>query len=343
MVNEIDFLSDTDLVEVETINPSNYQKINLIGANDVQRMELKPINWIIPNFLPEGLAIIAGRPKIGKSWLALNLSLAIARGGKALSYFDCNEHSILYLPYEDNFRRLQSRMNNILSYEDDKNAPTNLFYPENLEFPKLNDGGLEKLKEIITANTDIKVVIVDTLGRALLQKKSISNNQFLDDYNLGSEIQKFAMENQIAILLIHHTRKMQAENIFDEISGSTGITASPDSLFVLKKGNQSCILHTTGRDLPDNEYSLKFNSDSFTWKIEGLKEEIQVSGERQEILDLFNCNTELVLKTSEITSSLGKHKSTISQLLRRMESAGTLTSPVYGSYKLNDRAQHSFI
>jgi RecA-family ATPase len=335
MGNDIDLLSNPN-VEIETVSPSTYRGIKLIGANEVQQMKLKPINWIIPNFLPEGLTILAGRPKIGKSWLALNLSLAIARGGKALSYFNCNKHSIFYIPYEDNIRRLRDRMNNILSFEADRVAPSNLHYPQDLEFPKLNDGGLNQIKKIITDNKYIKVIIVDTFGSAISQKKSIAHNSFLDDYNLASDIQKLAIGNQICIILLHHTRKATSENIYDEISGTTGLTAAPDTLIVLKKESKSFTMHVTGRDVPDNEYTLKFNQESFNFSVEGLKEEIQMSEQRKEILDLFKQDLNKILKTNEITSTIGKKETAVSRLLSKMVSDGILTKPAYGSYKLND-------
>lgn len=345
MGSEINLLDDPELAEIETIIPSNYKMINLISAKGIQETKYKPINWLIPDLLPEGMAILAGRPKIGKSFLALNLALGIARGGKALSYFDCNRHSILYLPYEDSFIRLQERMNNILSGEDDKKAPDNLFYPSNLDFPKLNDGGKEEIEKIISNNKDIKLVIVDTLDRALKQKKGNSSNSYHEEYDMTSEIQKFAIQHGICILLIHHTRKAEAENVFDEISGTTGLTAAPDTLIMLKKENKSFTLYTTGRDIKGDEFALEF--DSCIWNVKGLREEISLGEERREILNLFKGDGNTILKTGDIASATGKTKQNVSKMLGKLEKDGRIISPKFGCYQLKcqkfNQVNQSFI
>ncbi len=105
------------------IEPEKKSKINLISARDIQLMKIPPIRWIIKDLLPEGLAILAGSPKVGKSWFAQNIGISVANGTKALGYFDTEKSSVLYIALEDNFRRIQDRINNNLSSELDKTAP----------------------------------------------------------------------------------------------------------------------------------------------------------------------------------------------------------------------------
>ena len=178
-------LYDNEFVNIGSLKPSNFQKskLSLISAKKIQDMEFQPIEWIVEKLITPGLIILAGRPKSGKSWLSLNLSLSITRGGIALSHFKAKKAAVLYFALEDNVRRLKSRMENILNAEDDKVAPTNLYFLEDdIIFPKLNDGGLDEIQKVLTEYSDIKLVIVDTLGRSRADQKRSDNNIYLADY-----------------------------------------------------------------------------------------------------------------------------------------------------------------
>ena len=140
------------------LNRRKNRKLNLISARDIQLMEIPPIRWIIKDLLPEGLAILAGSPKVGKSWFAQNIGISVANGAKALGYFDTEKSSVLYIALEDNFRRIQDRINNNLSAEIDKTAPKNLYYLEtNKSLPKLNEGGIEELQKLIIDRPELKI------------------------------------------------------------------------------------------------------------------------------------------------------------------------------------------
>ena len=123
-------LLDTNRVELRRLRPEvlKLSSLQLISARNIQEMDLPPINWIVKELLPEGLAILAGRPKLGKSWMALNIALAVANGNNALGFFETVKYKVLYIALEDNYLRIQSRMNNILNCEMDKRAPENLFF-----------------------------------------------------------------------------------------------------------------------------------------------------------------------------------------------------------------------
>src|SRR5258708_19570344 len=71
--------------------------------------ELPPVKWAIPGILPEGLTLLCGKPKMGKSWLVLGFALGIACGGYVLGKVNVEQGYVLYLSLEDNERRLQRR------------------------------------------------------------------------------------------------------------------------------------------------------------------------------------------------------------------------------------------
>lgn len=306
-------------------------KITLINAKELQTMELKPINWIIENLLPEGLIVCAGRPKIGKSFLALNMSLAIANGGHALGYFKANKNSVLYIAYEDNYRRLQDRINRMLAEEHHKEAPANLFIPKDCDFPKMTIEGIDTLGKILDENPDIKLVVIDTLGRAIVRSNKRNSNQFQDEYDFLAPLQNIARQRHISILLVHHTTKMKYEDGYDSILGTTGITASPDSLMVLSKDvSKEFTLYIKGRDFEEKEYSVKFKN--CIWIVEGEKGKT-TTPEREEIISLFLRETR-PLKTKEISDYLGKSENNVCNMLKKIPE---IVKVKYGEYVLNNK------
>jgi len=118
-----EFVSLTELV----LTKIQKSKLSLISARKIQEMDIPPIEWLVEKLLTEGLVVLAGRPKAGKSWLAMNLGLSISRGGIALSYFKVKKAGVAYFALEDNPRRIKSRLNNILNAELDKTAPDNYY------------------------------------------------------------------------------------------------------------------------------------------------------------------------------------------------------------------------
>ena len=312
------FLNENKFIEWEKLEKEKKSKLKLISAREIQKMVLPPILFIIKDLLPEGLTILAGRPKAGKSFLAQNISLSIADGKKVMGFFDAEKCSVLYIALEDNTRRIQDRMNNILSFELDKAAPNNLYYlEENKNMPKLNEGGIEELEKIIEDDPNIKLIIVDTFGRAIADKRRMDNNSYRADYEICSKLQEFAIQNHICILLLHHTKKIKEDDVFDEISGTTGITGAMDTMMVLKRGdNNNGRLYVRGRELKEANYDLLFDEKLCCWNV--IKEEIKTTAERKEIYDVLK-EFGRMMQTKEIADILNKKLSNVSKMLNKME------------------------
>jgi DNA primase catalytic core len=320
--------------EIIIVDPEKRSKLRLISAKDLMRKEIPEMVWIVIQLLPEGLIILAGRPKVGKSFMAMNIAIAVANGGKALGFFDTNKHSVLYVALEDNERRLKDRMKNILQAEYESNAPDNLFFLEvGYDLPKLNEGGIEELQKIILDNPEIKLIVIDTLGRSIADKSRKDRDMYRADYEISSKLQEMAIRNNICLLLLHHTKKGSEENVFDEISGTTGLTGAMDTMMVLKKKSNKCKLHVTGRDIQETDYDIEFSENTFTWNVIDKKDEQRLTSERQEIVDLLK-KYDREMKTGEIAQLLGKEKSNISKMLKKLVDDEILTSPKYGTYKI---------
>ena len=157
-----------------------------ITAEDLEQKDFPEIKWAVPNLLPEGLTILAGRPKRGKSWLGLGLALAVASGGKALGTIDVEKGNALYLALEDNERRLKNRL--ACLKEPSLKLPPQLHLVTN--FLPLQMGGLQTLTDWLDKHPKTRLVVIDTLGRILPSNKGKSN-QFVDYFQRQPSSIKF--------------------------------------------------------------------------------------------------------------------------------------------------------
>ena len=297
-------------------------------AEALEEMIFPDSKWAIPGILPEGLTILAGRPKRGKSWMGLGIALAVASGGKALGKIDVDKGDALYLALEDNPRRLQNRLAQLKSPETKLNSSLHLV----TEFLPLQLGGMQTIQDWLDKHPKTRLVVIDTLGRILPSGKSKSN-QFIDDYQFIGKLQMLAINHGFALLIIHHIRKEGAEYALDRVAGTTGITGAADSIWVLDsgKGEASAILHVTGRDIEAQEIAMKF--DSGIWSIIGSAQEVVLSSERKEIISLLKVKGAMTPK--EISEILQKNMSTLYNLLCLMKRDGQLVQEENrGMYKL---------
>ena len=224
-----------------------HQQLQTIDADTLLSTTLPPTRFIIDRLLPQGLHILAGAPKVGKSWLALWLCLQVAQGTSVWD-FPTHRGTVLYLCLEDSLTRIQSRLFQIT---DDA--------PEALHFATIAAGigeGLEEqLTNFLTQHPDTSLVVIDTLQR--IRTGSDSGNPYANDYRDISVLKALADKHHIAILLIHHLRKMNDDDPMNMISGTTGISGATDSNFVLKerrRGSGEATLYCTGRDI---EYAAR--------------------------------------------------------------------------------------
>ena len=323
--NQLSTKMETESDTAEYKNP-----IKLIRASELQLKEIPPLNWIVPGFLSEGCVILASRPKTGKSWLCFQLCLSVTSGQQFLS-FPVIPQPVFYISYEDSERRLQDRLKKIMPPAS--SAPANFYFADVGTLPELNDAGLEDLESLINYNS-IKLIIVDTFGRAVDKNISKSKISFSEDYSLLAKFQKFAFRNHVCFLLVHHTRKqLSPENVFDEIQGTTGVTAGADTLLVLKKNQSDYSLHIIGKDVTADDLKLKFDKQTCLWSISNKISHIETTPERMEIIQLL---TEVggEMSSSEIANRLGKTQSNISNLLRKMKEEGYVNNPKTGIYTL---------
>lgn len=236
------------------------QKLNTIDADTLMTTPLPATRFIVEGLLPEGVHILAGAPKIGKSWFALWLCLRVAKGEPVWD-FPTKQGTVLYLCLEDSYARIQNRL-----FQITEDAPSTLHFA-NLA-GSIGSGLDEQVREFLNEHPQTVLIVVDTLQK--IRHPSDASNPYASDYRDLGVLKKLTDEYGIAILLIHHLRKMSDDDPLNMISGTTGISGAADSSFVLKpdrRGSDTATLYCTGRDIEYRELPLRFRRDDCTWEL----------------------------------------------------------------------------
>ena len=235
-------------------------KLETINAEDLQNRTYEPTPFLVDELIPEGLHILAGAPKIGKSWLALWLCLCVSQG-QPLWNFAVTQGEVLYLSLEDSYRRIQSRL-----FDLTEDAPPTLHFA--ILADTLKRGLEQQIEQFLAEHPTTKLVVIDTLQR--VRSAGGDSNLYANDYQDVGLLKQLADRHHIAILLIHHLRKLHDDDPMNMISGSTGLSGAADSAFVLQKNARSAnaaSLHCTGRDIPDRTLKLELGEDDHVWKL----------------------------------------------------------------------------
>jgi hypothetical protein len=292
---------------------------------------------IVEKMILEGLMLLAGKPKLGKSRLMLDIAIAVACGGKALGHLPVDAGPVLYISLEDPERRLQSRIQTMLT---GCRAPENFEYET--EWPRVDEGGLEDLDLWIQEHPGARLIVIDTLKR-MRPKPKPGQSVYDADYEALQGLADLCHKHEgLAVVIVHHTNKLQdAEDFADLISGSTGLPGSADGFAVLrrKRGEGSATLSVVHRDLPeDQEHALRSDSLTGGWTFLGAAQDQPTSPEQREILDVL-ADTIEPLMSKDIADILSKKPAAVRFLLWKMEQAGLVARVRTGRYALPSREE----
>ena len=238
----------------------NFMKtLKTVNGETLLNTYIPPIEFVVDGLISQGLHILSGKPKIGKSWLALLLCLKVATGEKFWN-FETKQGTTLYLCLEDSFARIQSRL---FDLTDD--APPDIHFATMAE--SIGYGIEEQIETFCKEHPNTKLVVIDTFQKI----RTISNdNAYASDYRDISFLKSIADKLKIAIVLIHHLRKQKDDDPMNRVSGTTGITGGADSNFVLDKPKREgtrAKFFCTGRDIEDRSMELNFNRTSKIWDV----------------------------------------------------------------------------
>jgi RecA-family ATPase len=212
----------------------------------------------VPSLVFEGFGIVAGPPKLGKSWFMLSIALAVAAGGYVFGKLKVEQRPVLLLALEDSERRLKTRISKLFGSE---------IPPHQLHIlTRIQPGLLIPTISAWLQHHQDGLVILDTLGRARQQRRR-GDDPYLADYQAG-----VALKNVVdafpgsALVGVHHTRKQSSEDFVDDLSGTLGMAASADYVLVLRRQRQSteATLQVTGRDAPEGEYAFTVTAGHWT-------------------------------------------------------------------------------
>jgi len=210
--------------------------------------QFEPVKFVIDSYLPEGLALLVGKPKVGKSWLALDWAIVVASGGAAFGDIDVEPGDVLYLSLEDNQRRLRDRFLQALR---ERPQPERLHIAT--EWPRLNAGGADEIEAWCNRVKQPRLVVIDVFGKVRPERSS-KESLYDNDYQALAPLKKIADDRQLAVLVLHHlSKRRDTDNPFDAVSGTTGFTGAADTVLILKRSPQGVTLYSRGRDLQEVE------------------------------------------------------------------------------------------
>ncbi len=245
------------------------QKLQTVNAETLLYEPLEKPSFVVDSLIPTGLSLFCGSQKIGKSWLMLKLCLCVSQG-IPLWDMPTMEGDVLYLCLEDTFCRIQDRLFRLTD-----EASGRLHFA--VASCKLSDGLIVQLEDYLKDYPDSRLIVIDTLQKVRTASK---DNAYASDYGDISLIKDFADRHSLAVIVVHHIRKQNDSDVFNKVSGTTGLTGSADATFVLekeKRASDTAKLYVTGRDTPYQEYTLRFRD--CRWELVERKTQEQLAKE----------------------------------------------------------------
>lgn len=232
------------------------EKLKTIDAQTLMNKELDDIQFVVDGFLPQGLQILAGKAKIGKSWLILSLCLSVASGNEFWNR-KTKQGTVLYMCLEDSENRLQSRLEELT----DK-PPEKLYFATIVK--SLVDGLAEQIEQFIIDHPDTVLIVIDTLQK--VRNGGNNANPYASDYDDIGQLKEIADKYSIAMIVVQHLRKQFDSDPHSMVSGTTGLVGASDGSYVLlKEPDGTAKLHIRGRDIEEQVFTLKFDSEDLTW------------------------------------------------------------------------------
>jgi len=291
-----------------TWDKRKFSAAELIMAN------IPETKWAIPNLIPEGLTLIGGRPKVGKSWLALQMVHAVSTGGSFLGE-KVDHGKCLYYALEDNAKRLQNR-----SLKQGITEEADITFVRELK-PLQGEGYLELLDEITQGN--YKLIVIDTFTRAF---SGLDQNDQPKISELMNKLQKLCSEKNVALVFLDHTSKPKGlpSDPINDIMNSTVKVAVADQILGLyrENGKAGTVLKGRGREIEEIHLSLSWDKEKCRWLLVGETDDVNITPERKRIIEAL----EFLGKAQSVTvaNHLGKDKSNTNRALNLMYSLGLI-------------------
>lgn len=282
-------LFDTEIIPTENTeinhsnenSPEDFEKIcqqmqrmsdpaylHTVSMNELYETVYQSRPPVIDGLLYSGTHLFAGAPKVGKSFFMAQLAYHVSTGQKLWDY-DVHQGTVLYLALEDDYQRLQERMFRMFGVEGTDNLHFAVYAKQ------LGAGLDEQLEKFIREHPGTRLIIIDTLQK--IREVSTDAYSYANDYDIVGRMKQFADKNGVCVLLVHHTRKQQAGDKFEMISGTNGLLGCADGAFLLQKEKRtdlSATLEIVGRDQPDQKLHLIRDTEKLIWQLDHAETEL---------------------------------------------------------------------
>lgn len=233
-------------------------RLRTIDARTLADAVLEPPGYAVKDLLVQGLHILAGAPKTGKSWLALWLCQQVAGGEKVWGH-PTQQGTVLYLCLEDGYHRLQDRLLDIT-----EDPSENLYLATHAG--TLADGLAGQIETFVREHGRVSLIVIDTLQKV---RETCTDNTYARDYADLARLKELADRCRTTVLLVHHLRKQYDSDPLNRVSGTASMSGAADGTFILQREDRSSnygTLFCTGRDIESKELKLQFDPMSHIWE-----------------------------------------------------------------------------
>lgn len=305
-------------------------------ATDLLKENLTPLRYLVSKFFSDtGCLVFAGKPKIGKGWIVLDLSISIAEGGKFWGQ-ECEQGEVLMYMLEDGKRRIRERMGILRPFGFQGTNNLRFRYSEDGPFSVNSDGTgtlLDDIRKHMVTFPHIRMIVVDVLQR-VRGKADRSDNAYQSDYKFVGAIQKLAIEYGILIIVVHHVKKGKVDDAIDSFSGSFGVMGAADGGFAISKEGDVMVVESFMRDTPNFKFELVKESNSPMWKpAETITEMFAPSeGTKTQTVLVALRNAACALKAGDITKRTGINEKNVATYLGRLERSNQIVKASRGYY-----------
>jgi len=266
--NDNPFEDDWESIFLQMQQATDPAYIHTISLNELYEQVYASRPPLIDGLLCSGTYLFVGAPKMGKSFLMAQLAYHVSLG-RTLWGYNVRQGTVLYLALEDEYRRLQERLFRMFGVE----GTDELYFATSVK--QLGGGLQEQLDRFVRDHPNTKLIIIDTLQK--VREYGGDRYSYANDYDIVGQLKNFADQRGICLLLVHHTRKQQADDKFDMISGTNGLLGAADGAFMLQKEKRTgnaATLDVSGRDQQDQKLHLVRNPEKLIWELESVETEL---------------------------------------------------------------------
>lgn len=315
---------------------SEWLQRNVRDGAWLDAQEFPPLRYAVPGLIPEGFTLLVGPPKAGKSWLALDLLLALSGAGQALGKVEVPEKQrVLYLALEDGDRRMQDRCQQLL---DGSAIPERFHYLTRIQPGQI----METIDTWLALYPDTVLVVVDTLGK-VMPHALMGESSYQRDYRVGSHLKRRADDHPgLAVVVLHHDRKAISDDFVDAVSGTHGLAGAADTIVVLARRRQETggLLKVTGRDVMESEYAVELVGCKWTLSGDDLAAAAAEARNRAESTQLGDLSIQILefirsraddVRAAEVAQHFPNVN--VHEYLKRLTEAGRIAKPKRGFYR----------